>query len=236
MIFFSEKNQKRNHALNKRETHADCAPYTTFAFIYYNHLLAKKFCSFSILKEKNFLKNQKMKCEKDLREIRGLFDDTQYSYSEVCNCFYHLVAKSWRFNRKEDKNQIPSIANDEELREIQEKINKIDIEISESDEYYVKSPTFNDETVTMKQNNQKKLTHERAKVNGKRVSIPWNKVEINAIKEGIKKIGLGKWSEIRKMYFNVFSENGRTSRDIMLKVKSLQKQPDFKSFVMKYGK
>lgn len=171
-----------------------------------------------------------MKSDKELKEMQNLLCDTQFYYSEVCLSFSQLISKNWY---KPEKNIIvPSIASEKEIHQIEQKIEQIDVSIPSDD-----GIDDDSESIFEQSKNGKKITlqHGRKKTNGKRIPIPWTKEEINAIKEGIKKYGLGQWAKIKSLNQEIFARNGRTSHDISDKFRSLKNKNEFKSFLKKYA-
>ena len=171
-----------------------------------------------------------MKSNKEVREMQSLLTDTQFYYSEISLSFSKLVSKKWYKPTKTIV--IPSIANKKELKDIENKIEQIDVEIpsdyntndTDSESTNKKS---NDETVNLV------YQHQRKKTNGKRIPIPWTKEEINAIKVGLQKYGIGQWVKIRSLNQDIFAKNGRTSHDISDKFRSLKNKNEFKAFLKK---
>jgi len=70
---------------------------------------------------------------------------------------------------------------------------------------------------------------DRALKDGKRKSLPWTKNEEEALNEGVKLYGVGKWKQIKTYFSNVFSENDRTSNDLMNKWNRMSAKPKEKS-------
>ncbi|OHS97843.1 hypothetical protein TRFO_09286 [Tritrichomonas foetus] len=177
-----------------------------------------------------------MMAETDLREMRKLLVDTQFTYSEVCLSYAKLVGKKWYHPEKEII--IPSVANESEIQEIVRKAELMDVEIPHDDdenseyddynhnqnmEFEVDSPPIvKDQQARIIPSMKSVFPKTRKILAGKRISIPWTKAETDAVINGIKKFGVGKWAKIRDTYSDIFAENGRTSRDIYDKYKGLR--------------
>ncbi|EAY09062.1 hypothetical protein TVAG_180360 [Trichomonas vaginalis G3] len=75
-------------------------------------------------------------------------------------------------------------------------------------------------------------TQENAKPEKKRSGIPWTKEEVDAIEDGIKKFGLGKWAKIYEYHKDIFLKNDRRSGDIGDKWKNLKNKPNFQKYLV----
>ena len=69
-----------------------------------------------------------------------------------------------------------------------------------------------------------KETRHRENKKGQRKPITWNREEIDALKKGVEKYGVGYWQNIINDYKQVFSRNDRRSRDLYKKWNSLNKK------------
>ena len=172
-----------------------------------------------------------MKSSKELNEMRSLLCDTQFYYSEICISFSQLVSKKW--HKPEQNILIPSVASETEIQEIEQKIEQIDVEIPNDDE----SSDSKSEIISQKSKTGEQFIPQkgRIKYQGRRVAIPWSKEEIDAIKKGIQKYGIGQWVKIRSLNQDIFAKNGRTAHDISDKFRTLKNKNEFKTFLKKYA-
>lgn len=170
-----------------------------------------------------------MKTHKEVRKIQSLLCDTQFYYSEICTSFSQLESNKWY--KPEKKIIIPSTASEKELKEIENRIEQTDVIIPSDNENNsdLESNNKNSNSIPLKSAPRP----QRKKTNGKRIPIPWTKEEINAIKKGLQKYGLGNWVKIRSLNLEIFEKNGRTSHDISDKFKSLKNKKEFKVFLKK---
>lgn len=170
-----------------------------------------------------------MKSHAEIREMQNLLCDTQFTYSEICLSFSQLVSKKWY--KPEKTIVIPSIASEKELKEIENEIEQIDVNIPSDNE----TDNFDSENDKKSQKKTTKFTsqNQRKTANGKRIPIPWTKTEINAIKEGLQKYGVGQWVKIRSLNKEIFEKNGRTSHDISDKYRTIKNKNEFKVFLKK---
>lgn len=65
----------------------------------------------------------------------------------------------------------------------------------------------------------------------KRTPRTWTDEEVNAIENGIRKFGIGRWSSIHKEYANIFAPNARTSSDIRLKWRTMSKHAKYQYLI-----
>ena len=72
---------------------------------------------------------------------------------------------------------------------------------------------------------------DKPKSNSKRPGIPWSNEEVEAIRLGIEKFGVGKWAKILEEYKEVFNKNLRRSGDLGDKWKNLKNKIEFKKFL-----
>lgn len=165
-----------------------------------------------------------MKSNDDLQEFLGVLSDTQFYYSEVCLTFAQLESKKWKVFK--NPILIPSVANDQEIKEIEKKADEIDFNLPNDNEEE-EEESINKTTGIRKSAGNRVFQHAKLP----RARKLWTTEEVDALKDGILKIGVGKWLDIYKLHIKTWRRYGRTTGDIKDKYRRLREKADFQLFL-----
>ena len=102
---------------------------------------------------------------------------------------------------------------------------------SYKDVLIVYSELVSDGIVNSKESHDHSILHsEKNLSNVKRPGTPWTQEEVDAIKDGLEKYGIGKWAKILELHKDIFAKNDRRSGDLGDKWKNLKNKPEFRKF------